>query len=152
MKISFLHLIFDLLVLVVGLALEEMLPKVGGIGFPVLLSATVYLARCRPMVTAVFFALAAGGAEDAASVLPAMLSASYFLGVALLARWSALPTFLAILVYPGYQLWLEIWTTGLGGAIFSRLPTALLLGAFTLIVSSSILNFWERKAALDEAG
>ena len=117
MKISFLHLIFDLLVLVSGLALEELLPKIGGIGFPVLLSVAACQARRRPMVMVVFFALAAGGAEDAASVLPPMLSASYFLGVALLARWPGMLMPLTIFAYPGYQLWLEVWTTGLGGEI-----------------------------------
>lgn len=145
-------MVFDLLVLVFGLALEELMPKVCGLGFPFLLSATACLARSRPLVTAVFLALAAGGAEDASSALPTMLSASYFLGIVLLVRLANVPLALTALVYPGYQLWLEIWTTGLGGEIYSRLPLAFPLGAVTLVAVFTVLKFLEGKAALDETG
>ena len=46
--------------------------------------------------------------------LPVMTSASYFLAVAALIRWSGFPRAAIVLTYPAYQLWLAAWTGGLG--------------------------------------
>lgn len=150
MRTNVLILVFDALLLVSGLAVEELLPKFWGIGFPVLLASAAVVSPRRPMVQGAFFALAAGGLEDAASILPMMLSPSYFLILVLLARWPRLPRALALLIYPGYQLWLQIWTVGIGGEVFARILAASALGAVTLAALAWLVPWLERKAALDE--
>jgi len=145
-----LQLLFDVLVLVTSLALEELTPKFGGIGLPLLLVASATLASRRSLIMAVLFGLAAGGAEDAVSALPVMLSTSYFLGISLWARYRQLPRVSWILMYPGYQLWLGLWTSGIGGSIFSRLLMALVLGVPVLLALPAVVRFLERKAGVDE--
>ena len=54
-----------LLVLVPGVAAEEMLPKVLGVGFPVLLMSVQFVSLRLPLPPSVLFAVAAGAAEDA---------------------------------------------------------------------------------------
>ena len=75
---SLLQFVFALGVLCLGGAAEDMLPKVAGVGFPVLLSAVLVMATRRPIVPAVLFAVAAGACEDALSSLPLMTSPSTF--------------------------------------------------------------------------
>ena len=74
-----------------GAGAEVLLPKVLGVGFPVLMTAVQFFAVRRPAVSVAMFAIAAGAMEDALSALPPVTSVSYFLGLAALVRWSGMP-------------------------------------------------------------
>lgn len=140
-----------LAVLVFGMGIEEALPKVMGVGFPVLLAAAQFMAVRRPLPVAVIFALAAGTCEDSISALSTMPSVSYFLAVAILARTIDLPRTTTLLAYPLYQVWLESWTGGFGGGVFVRILVSLPIGGITALVAWALLGWVERKAAIGEA-
>ena len=152
MRNSFLQLVFGALVLMLGSAAEELLPKVLGVGFPVLLVAVQFCAVRRSLPVALIFAVAAGAAEDALSSLPAMTSVSYFAGTALLMRWADLPRVATLLTYPAYQLWLRLWVPGLGGGVFNRTLAALPAGVVTAFAVVWALAAAERKGAIDGQG
>ncbi len=145
-------LVSSLLVLVFGAGAEVLLPKVLGVGFPVLLTAVQFSAVRRPTVSAAMFAIAAGALEDALSALPPATSVSYFLGLAALVRWAGMPRIATLFTYPAYQVWLFVWTSDLGGEVFGRVLLALPVGLVTAIAVGSVLGWIERKAAMDEQG
>jgi len=94
--------------LVVGGALEELLPKFWGYGVPLLLAASVLVSvRARP-VAVILFAIAAGAFEDSLSGLAPLTSASFFTVVAVLTRWTRIPKAALVLSYPAYLLWLRV--------------------------------------------
>lgn len=146
------QLIVAVLALVAGAASEELLPKLAGVGFPVLLTSVQFFAVRATLPLAVLFALAAGAAEDALSGLPPMTSASYFLVVAALVRWSETPRMATAVTYPCYQVWLSVWMAGLGGGVFMRILAAVPLGLATAVAVSLAMAWTWRKAAVDERG
>ena len=151
MKGSALQLAFGVMVLVLGAGIEEVCPKFLGVGFPVLLTAVQVAAASRCSATAlVTFAIAAGATEDAICSLPPMTSVSFFLIAAGVTRWLDSVRAAAGLSYPCYQIWLTVWTSGLGGGGFSRLLLSLPIGAITAAVAGSALAWLGRKVALDE--
>lgn len=153
MKGSALAIALSFAVLVVGGGLEEVLPKVLGVGFPFLLVSVQFVAaQPGPAAAATVFAIAAGGIEDALSGLPPMTSASFFLAVAAFTRWSGLTRTAAALTYPAYQLWLAVWTSGLGGGVFARLLLSLPVGLATGFVVGAALAWAGGKGAIDERG
>jgi len=150
---SALILAMSVLVLVLGAGAEELLPKILGVGFPILLTTVQFEAvRRRLTVTAVLFAIAAGAMEDAISSLPVMTSASYFVLVAMLIRWSGFHRAAVLLTYPCYQLWLVLWTSGRSGEVFNRLWLSLPVGMVTALTVVYVLSWAEGKAAIDEQG
>ena len=152
MRTDALPFAFALIVLVLGAACEELLPKFFGVGFPVLLTVVQIAAvRRRGLWAAAVVALAAGALEDALSSLPPMTSASYFLAVAALIRWSGLPRAAIVLTYPAYQLWLAAWTGGLGGEVFGRMLLSFPLGVVTAGAAGFLVTWAERRAAVDES-
>ena len=72
MKSDFVQFVIALLVLAFGGAVEELAPKVLGVGVPVLLIASVFFATRRTPFVALLFALAAGAVEDSLSGLPGL--------------------------------------------------------------------------------
>lgn len=146
------QLTLSLLVLVLGAGIEELAPKFLGVGFPVLLCAVIFFASRRSVSRAVVFAIAAGAVEDAISGLPAMTSVSFFLIVALLARWSGFPRFMAGFAFCGYQMWLWAWVGGLHGGVFARMLVSLPVGAATAAAAGAVLAWAAGKAAVDEQG
>lgn len=150
MRNSLLHLVFSIMLLVVGAAVEDLSPKFCGVGLPVLLVAVQVMAARRTALAMALFAVAAGAVEDSISSLPAMTSASYFLVVAVLVRWSGLPRGTIVLTYPFYQLWLKLWVSGLAGNIFHRVLVALPVGLVAAFAVGAVLIGLERGAALDE--
>ena len=139
---------FAALVLVFGGAAEELLPKVLGVGFPVLLSASLLMAARRPVLDAVLFVVAAGALEDALCGLPAATSIGFFVLAAAACRvpWLTLPGL--VLAFPLYQAWLWLWLPVLNGSIFNRLLLAFPFGAVTAVVTGLLLIWLERKAVL----
>ena len=152
MRNSLLAFAFSLAVLCLGASAEELLPKLLGVGFPVLLVAVQVLAVRGPLAAAMLFAVAAGGFEDAVSSLPPMTSVSFFMLAMAFARWADLPRASSFLTYPAYQVWLSAWTGGLGGGVFWRILVSLPIGVATAFLVGWIIRFAERRAALDEQG
>lgn len=149
---EFVQLVLSVLVLVLGAGFEEILPRFAGVGFPILLIAVQFLASRRGRMAAVMFAIAAGALEDALSSLSPMTSVSYFLIVAFLARWSGLPRLATALTYPCYQVWLAVWTIGMGGSVYTRILVAFPIGLATAFVVGAALLWLERKAVVDAQG
>ncbi len=150
MKSDSVQLVFALFVLLLGGAMEELLPHFLGVGFPILLIATLFLAPRRQTLAAILFAIAAGGIEDALSNLPIATSLSFFVLLALLLRTASLSYAAMLIVYPIYQLWVWLWRVESDGGIFSRFLVSLLVGPFTAVVVVFVLAWFERRAALDE--
>lgn len=150
MKNSTLRFVLALVSLVFALAGEELLPKMLGVGFPLLLSLVIFFASRATVALGALVALVAGAGEDALSGLPFFTSVSYFLLVGALVRGTRLPLVIAPLAYPVYQLWLFVWTTNLLGSVFTRFLVAFPIGALTAWVVTRLLIRIERKAAFDE--
>lgn len=144
--------VFAVVALVFGAGAETLLPKFLGVGFPVLLTMVQFMAARRTAVVAVIFALAAGAMEDALSALPAATSASFFLLLASLVRWSGMPRAATVLTYPAYQMWIYVWTDRAGGGVFSRVLLALPVGFATALAVGAVMVWAEREAAVDEKG
>ena len=151
MKKDIIHLVIALFTLALGGALEELLPKMMGVGVPILLSATAYFAVRRTPLQGILFAVAAGAAEDALSGLPFVLSVSFFTAVAGLLRGFKLSIFFAAPAFLCFQIWLWIWLgSSLNGNVFSRLFAAVPVGVATLAVTYGILRWIDGKGAVDE--
>ena len=138
------------LVLVSGAALEEVLPRVFGVGVPVLLMSVAFLSVRRAGPSALAFAVVAGAVEDTLSSLPPMTGVSYFLAVALLLRRLGSAWFVPAIVYAGYQIWLSVWVIHIGGDVFRRVLLACPVGLVTAFAVEVALAFLWRKAAADE--
>ena len=149
---SLLHLVYCVLLLVVGGAAEDLLPRVLGVGFPVLLAAALHVARRGTAFESAAFAVAAGAFEDALGGLPTAASASYFLLAAWAARRVWFPDAAAAFAYPCYFVWLWAWTGTVGGEIFGRLLASFPVGLATSSAVEFVCSWAERGAALDEAG
>lgn len=149
---SVLQVLFSLVVLCIGGAFEEMLPKVACVGFPVLLSAVHVIASRQSAVLSVLFAISAGALEDSLSSLPLMTSVSFFLMAAVFVRRVGIPYASALLVYPAYQIWLAAWTGGLGASVFLRVLLAVPIGAVTVAAVWRAVCMAERRAAIGEQG
>lgn len=149
MKGRFLHFVFAVLVLLGCGAAEDMLPKLLGVGFPVLLVAVQRSAVKQELFGLVLFALAAGAAEEALSSLPFFSGAGFFLLVALLIRFTAFPMLATLFTYPVFQLWTAVWSVDAGG-FYLRVLVSLPVGLVTAFAVMPLLDLLERKAALDD--
>lgn len=145
------HLVFGLLVLVLGCAAEELLPAFCGVGIPVLLSATQFQAMRRPIPAAILFAVAAGAMEESVSALPFFTGAGFFLLMVGLIRLVGLSRSVAFFIYPLYQLWLAVWAATPGGDFYLRALVAVPIGIVTMFAVPVLLDYLARKAALGEA-
>lgn len=152
MKNSPLHFLLAFVVLTAGCALEELLPKPCGIGFPVLLAAVLGMGVRRSLGGAMLFAVAAGAAEDALSGLPMLASGSYFLAAAALAHGMKMRSNMMLLLYPLYQFWLALWLFDVQDNVFVRVLLAAPVGWMTAFAVEIAYTWIERKAALNEAG
>jgi len=150
-KNSLLQLAFGLAVLILGAAAEELLPKVLGVGFPVVLASVPVLAAGRgSILTRLVLAVVAGALEDALSGLPVMTSVSYFLAVTFLVDRLDCSRILVPLAYPCYQLWLAVWSDVTGGGVFTRLFLSVPVGAVTAMAAGWLIAKARKGAAVDE--
>ena len=138
------------LVLVSGAAFEEMIPRVFGVGVPVLLMSALFLSVHQAGPSVLAFAVVAGAVEDVLSALPPMTSASYFLATALLLRRLGSAWFVPVAVFAGYQIWLSVWVVSIGGDVFKRVLLACPVGLATAFAVEVALGWLCRKAAADE--
>ena len=150
MKNEVVQLVIALGVLVFGGAAEELLPKFPGVGFPILLMACVFMATRRGVWQMFMFAAAAGAAEDSLSSLPWATSISFFCMVAAFVRTTDSEWSVYAFAYPLYQLWIRMWSENLAGGIFSRFLLAIPMGLVTAACVKYILEYLDRKGAVDE--
>jgi len=144
------RIVLSVLVLVFGAAFEDLLPRFCGVGFPVLLTVVQFVAPRRSLRAVVLMALAAGAAEESLSSLEPMTCVSYFLAAALVSRHFGFPLLMAILTYPCLQVWLAVWTPGMGGGVFNRIVLSVPVGMVTAFVTGAVVDWLGRKAAIDE--
>ena len=149
---DFVQIALAALVLVLGAAAEELLPKFVGVGFPVLLAAVPFMSVRRGRPEALCFAAAAGAMEEAVSGLPPMAGVSFFLALAFISHGSALTWTLAALAFPVYQVWLSVWLVGIGGGVFGRVLLSFPIGFLTMLAVGAAVGALRRKAAVDEQG
>ena len=150
MKKDLSQIVFALMVLVFGGALEELLPKFVGVGFPVLLMSALFIAPRRRAVPSVLFAIAAGGCEDALSALPFAASVCFFAVAALVARTPRLSFIAMAFAHPLFEAWLWLWRGAADVGVFSRITVAAPLGLVTAPLVAAALGWLERRAAIDE--
>ena len=151
-KSELIQLLTAALLLFVCAGLEELLPKFFGVGVPLLLASVIFVSFRREAAFSFFFAVAAGAMEDALSALLPLASVSYFLIVWVLVRRLRASWPLMAALCPGYQLWLFVWTSGIGAGVFVRLLTAIPVGLLTAWCVGGLLRWVERRAAVDEQG
>lgn len=149
---SLVRFVFTIVTLVVGLAVEEMLPKVLNVGFPILLACVFFFSSRRALALSVFLAICAGAAEDSISSLPFFTSVSYFLLFLLAVRLTKMPYVLGPFLYPAYQVWLNIWASDLSGNIFTRFFLSIPIGVLTLAAVYFLLDRGMRRVGFDEEG
>lgn len=150
MKNDAVKIVFALVTLVSGAALEEILPKAAGVGFPVLLSAVIYMAVNRNVFEVLAFAVCAGFAEEAISALPPGTSVGYFAAAAFFSRFVNSKWTAAVLAYPICQLWLWLWIPTLGHDILLRVFTAAPLGIATMSAVFCVMRSVEKAGAVNE--
>ena len=146
------HIALAALVLVFGGTAEDLLPKVLGVGFPVLLASVPVLVARFGRLEGLAYAVAAGAMEEALSSVPPMSGVSFFLAVAVLVRHVGPGWVPALVSYPVYQIWLAVWLVGIGGGVFGRILVAIPVGAVTALAVGAAVNGLCRKAAIDEQG
>jgi hypothetical protein len=146
-KGSVVQFVFVVLALVLGGALEDMLPAVGGIGFPVLLGLAVFCAATADAPAWILAAVAAGAFEDALAAQPAGASIVFFAAVATAVRFFREPLVWTLVAYPAYRVWLGLVSDGAGafGHVFLSVP----VGAFTLAAVFALLSFVWGKVGAD---
>lgn len=148
---STVRFVLALVLLVLGAASEEFLPKFLGVGVPILLSLVALLAVHEPIILPILFALSAGFMEDALSSVPLLASPSFFLLLVLSVRTIRLPLVTAGLAFPLYQVWICLWTIDHEGSIFTRLVLSIPIGFITMMILARVVESIERKVAADEA-
>lgn len=147
MKGNVVQFVFILLSLVVGAALEDMLPAVGPVGFPILLGTSLFFAvTTRPPVW-ILAALSAGALEEAVASLPAATAIVFFAAAALAVRFLREPVLWAVVLYPAYQVWLGTIIGGSGA--FGRVIVSIPVGAVVMVLVYAALSRIWRKAGAD---
>ena len=147
MKGNLVQFAFITLALVLGGALEDMLPTFGGLGLPVLLCLAVFFALETRAPVWILAAVAAGGLEEAVASLPPGSAIVFFAAVAVAVRFVREPLVWAVVAYPAYQVWLALVSDGAGA--FGRLLLSVPVGAVSLAAGFAVLSFLWRKAGAD---
>lgn len=130
---DFASVVFLLLSLVAGAAIEELTPKFFDTGFPVLLSLSLVFSRRDSLVESLVAAFAAGAVEDALCGFPPATSATFFVAMALVARFLEMPRATIVHAYPLYIVWLWMWRIDTRGEVFLRLLSSVPLGIVTIV-------------------
>lgn len=151
--------VFYAIVLVLGGALEMMLPKLVGVGVPVLLGWTIWVggderAGAGGVGGAVVLAVAAGAFEDALSSLPFLTSVSFFVVAVLVARRIStlqLPFPFGLVLFlacPLYEAWVWLLATPVASGGWCLVLGAACLMSLAAAAFVAVFAWCERKAAL----
>ena len=124
-----------------------MLPSIGSLGVPVLLSLAVFFAVETRTPIWIMSAVAAGAFEEAICSLPPGSAIVFFAAIAVAIRFFREPVVWIAVAYPLYQVWLALVADGMGapGRILLSVP----VGAVFLSVALAVLPWLWRKAGAD---
>ena len=147
MKNNIVQFAFIVVAIVLGGALEDMLPAIGSLGFPILLSLAVFFAVETRMPIWIMSAVAAGAFEEAICSLPPGSAMVFFAAIAVAIRFFREPVVWIAVAYPSYQVWLALVsdTAGASGRILLSVP----VGAVCLAMAFAVLSRLWRKAGAD---
>jgi len=146
-KGSIVKFAFIVLALVLGGALEAMLPSIWGLGVPVLLGAALFFASTTNAPVWVFAAVAAGALEESVAALPPATAIVFFAALAVAVRFLREQVVWVIAAYPAYQVWLGLVAEG-SGAI-ARAMVAIPVGIVSLSAVVALMSVAWRKAGAD---
>ncbi len=147
MKDNIVRFAFILLSLVIGAALEDMLPSVASVGIPLLLGMVLFFAMTVSSPAWILAAAAGGGFEEAIAALPPATAIVFFVAAAMAVRFFRAPVAWSVVAYPAYQVWLGIILGGSGA--FGRVLAALPVGTLVLLLLFAVLSRAWRKAGAD---
>jgi len=138
---------FIVVAIVLGGALEDMLPSIGSLGVPMLLALAVFFAVETRTPIWIMAAVAAGAFEEAICSLPPGSAIVFFAAIAVAIRFFREPVVWIAIAYPSYQVWLALVADGMGapGRILLSVP----VGAAFLAVALVVLPWLWRKAGVD---
>lgn len=146
MKSDIVQFAFIILSLVVCAALEDMLPAIGPVGVPMLLSLTLFLATVTRSPEWILSAIAAGALEESIASLPAATAIVFFAAAALAVRFFREPVLWSVILYPAYQIWLGIIIGGSGA--FGRVIVSIPVGAVVmLLLYAALVRIWRKAGA-----
>jgi len=146
-KSNVVQFVFIVVALVLGGALEDMLPSVGSLGLPILLSLAVFFAVETRTPIWIMSAVAAGAFEEAVCSLPPGSAMVFFAAIAVAIRFFREPFVWIVVAYPSYQIWLALVADNAGapGRILLSVP----VGALFLSIAFVVLPRLWRKAGAD---
>ena len=147
MKGNVVQFVFILLSLVVGAALEDVLPAIGPVGFPILLGMSLFFATTTRSPVWSLSAVSAGALEESVAALPPATAIVFFAAIALAVRFLREPVVWVVAAFPAYQVWLGLVAEG-SGAI-ARAMVAIPVGALSLAAVVSLMSVAWRKAGAD---
>ena len=147
MKGSVVQFAFIVLALAVGGALEDMLPSIGSLGLPILLSLAVFFAVETRTPIWIMAAVAAGAFEEAVCSLPPGSAMVFFAAIAVAIRFFREPVVWIAVAYPSYQVWLALVAdvAGAPGRILLSVPVGAIFLSLAFVVRPRL---W-RKAGAD---
>lgn len=147
MKNNIVQFAFIVLALVFGGALEDMLPTIGTLGAPVLLSLAVFFASETRTPVWIMAAVAAGAFEEAVCALPPASAIVFFAAIAVAVRFFREPVLWIVAAYPSYQIWLALVSDGAGA--LGRVLISIPFGAVCMAAALAVLPRLWRKAGAD---
>lgn len=134
--------------IVLGGALEEIGPRFGGVGLPILLSVTVFLAARESTLFGILAAVAAGAIEEALVGALPMTALAFFVICALVVNRLELPFWGVLFIYPAYVVWMALMCPGLEAGVFGRFLVSVPVGFATTAGVSGILQVIYGRAGL----
>ena len=149
MKNDLARFVLSALTLVIGAALEDMLPHFLSVGFPILITAVAVVALRADFPALIVFTIAAAAFEDGLSGLPVMTSAWFLLGVAALVRYTRWGITVLLVTCPLYQLWITIWAPSIAVPVLVRMFAALPMGLIASFIAGRFLIYVEGKVAIE---
>ena len=147
MKNNIVQFAFIVLALVIGGALEDMLPTVGSLGAPVLLSLAVFFAAETRAPVWIMAAVAAGAFEEAVCAMPPGSAMVFFAAIAVAVRFFREPALWIAAAYPSFQIWLALVSDGAGA--LARVLLSVPVGAACMAAAFVVLPRLWRKAGAD---
>lgn len=148
MKSEVTKTVFAVLSMILGGALEELCPRIGEVGCPVLLAVTVFFARRESAPFGIAVALAAGAVEESlVGAAPATVIA-FFVLAAVMVKELELSLAGTALVYPLYVGGTALMGLGLEGGVFGRMVVAIPMGLVTMAVIDLVMRIVRGKAGL----
>ncbi len=124
-----------------------MLPSIGSLGVPVLLSMAVFFAVATRSPSWIMAAVAAGALEEAICSLPPGSAIVFFAAMAAAVRLFRESAVWIAVAYPSYQTWMALVADG--AAAPGRMLLSVPVGIAGISISLAVLSWLWRKAGAD---